>query len=152
MVAQLDTRLKKLGKVEIDKLSSKGAMGFVLKTAWSNFTGLSLRSMLVDTANRAMMADLILRNQHADYAAYSDAERVLLVGLIRQGDTPISAADLESYVVNAQSSEELDAQLPQVELPKPPDIEFFLKRQEKKTPVTRSLKSMFGTPKFYFKV
>lgn len=152
MVAQLDTRLKKLGKVEIDKLSSKGAMGFVLKTAWSNFTGLSLRSMLVDTANRAMMADLILRNQHADYAAYSDAERVLLVGLIRQGDTPISAADLESYVLNAQSSEELDAQLPQVELPKPPDIEFFLKRQEKKTPVTRSLKSMFSTPKFYFKV
>jgi hypothetical protein len=77
---------------------------------------------------------------------------VLLVGLIRQGDTPISAADLESYVVKAQSSEELDAKLPQVDLPKPPDIEFFLKQQESKTPVKRSLKSMFSTPKFYFKV
>ncbi len=154
MVEQLDTRLKKLGKLEISKLGSKPVMGFVLKTVWSNFTGWSIRSMLVAAAKRTVLADLVLRNQHADYTAYSEAERVVLVGLMRQGDTPISAADLDTYILEAQKDEELEHKLPKWDLPNPPnpaEIEFFLKTEEKKGHVTRSRRSLFGTPKFYFK-
>lgn len=153
MSAQLDKRLTKLGKVEIEKLNQSFFMQTLLKTVWTNLTGLNLRNKVVQVAKRAMLADLILRNQHKDYGAHSDAERVILTALIRHGDSPTSAAELDSYIAEAQNADAADKQLPKdVVIPTPPNIEFFLKRQADKTPVTRSLKSLFGTPKFYFKV
>lgn len=151
MIRQFDKRLKVLGKVEIEKMALRGTMGFVLKTVWSNFTGWSLRNTLVTAGHRAMLADLILRNQRADYAPYSEAERIVLVALIQQGDQPISAQDLLEGIRKRQEPD-ADNQLPNITMPNPAEIEFFLKTETGKGHVTRSLKTLFGTPKFYFKL
>lgn len=98
-----------------------------------------------------MLADLILRNQRADYAPYSEAERIVLVALIQQGDQPISAQDLLEGIRKRQEPD-ADNQLPNITMPNPAEIEFFLKTETGKGHVTRSLKTLFGTPKFYFKL
>ncbi len=149
MSAQLDRRLKRLAKVEIDKLGLGGwVIGPALKFVWTNGLGVNVRSAVMQAARRAVLSDLVLRDQHAEFAGLSMAKRVLVAGLIRCGTKGMSAEELRDFVFDAQHSEELTSKLPLADLPPVDEIKSLLKRLEEQGYAKRTLRSIIGKPRY----
>ncbi|MBR9764327.1 MAG: hypothetical protein GYB53_12565 [Rhodobacteraceae bacterium] len=145
VVAQLDTRLKRLGKVEIGKLQGTSwLLRHVLTTVWNKLGGWGLRAQVTRFAATAMLRDLVLRDQHQGYRELDPAQRVLLAGLLGAGGKALSAAELRVAVLEAQG----EGALPGAELPDEGAIARFLQGQWHRGILRRSLGSLVGVARY----
>ncbi len=145
VLKQLDRRLKRLGKVEIGKLTGTSwLLRRVLAVVWNRLGGWGLRAQVTGFAGVAMLSDLILRDQHRGYRGLDMGQRVLLVGLLGAGGTALSAAELRARVGAAQA----EGALPEATLPDPAAIEKFLLAEWDRGILRRSLASLVGTARF----